>query len=36
MSLPSSTEMVLSDHRANIERGLEVLRTLDNLEYQEE
>ncbi|HET8736352.1 MAG TPA: PA2169 family four-helix-bundle protein [Pricia sp.] len=36
MGLPSSTKMVLIDQLAKIEKGLEVLQALDEIEYQEE
>lgn len=34
--LPSSTEMLLNSHRSKIEQGLEVLRGLDDIRFQEQ
>ncbi|MDO6810949.1 PA2169 family four-helix-bundle protein [Zobellia galactanivorans] len=36
ISLPTSTEGVLNDQRIKIEHGLAILRTLDDIEFQEE
>lgn len=36
ISLPATTEVLLKAHRAKIEHGLAILRTLDDIRFQEE